>query len=80
MGSSSLQLESVDSARHLDAELELSANERPDGTVVVFANYSEHDGSSKIEWAPSVRLARGGTAIAEVVDDGWARELRIAVE
>lgn len=80
VGSSSLQLESVDSARRLDAKLKLSANARPDGTVVVFAKYSEHDGSSKIEWEPSVRLARGGTAFAEVVGDGWARELRIGVD
>ncbi len=70
VGSSSLQLELVDSARHLDAKLKLGAHARPDGTVVVLANYSEHDGSTKIEWAPSVRLARGGTAVAEVVGDG----------
>jgi hypothetical protein len=80
VGSSSLQLESVDSARHLDAKLKLSANARPDGTVIVYASYAERDGSSKIEWAPSVRLARGGTAIAEVAGDGWGRELRIGVE
>jgi len=60
--------------------LELEARPRDDGTVLVQVRYEETRAQGSIDWRPSVRLARGATAHADMTGSGWKRLLEISVD
>jgi hypothetical protein len=62
-------------------ELELNAYTRGDGTVLVEVKYKETTPEGgKLQWQPSVRLARGAPARAEVAGAGWSRAIELTAE
>jgi hypothetical protein len=70
-------------AAHTSAgqRLDLEARSRDDGSIVVQVDYDEStDQGAKINWRPSLRIAPGATARAEVSGSGWERTLEISVE
>jgi hypothetical protein len=62
-------------------ELCFETRERNDGSFDVQVKYREDvpDGTS-IHWEPLLRVARGGTVIADVSGAGWSREVRLKVD
>ena len=70
-------------AAHTSAgeQLDFMARPREDGTVTVEIMYEETTlEGARLKWAPSVRLARGATAHAEVSGSGWGRVIEVTVE
>jgi hypothetical protein len=61
-------------------ELRLGARERNDGTFDVEVRYQEASQEGQIAWQPVLRLARGGSATADVAGAGWARSIRVKLE
>jgi hypothetical protein len=62
-------------------ELELDTQPRDDGTMVVQMRYQEvSEQGAKIDWKPSVRVARGVTARAAVGGVGWGRLIEVSAE
>jgi hypothetical protein len=70
-------------AAHSAAAEKLQLTVRPelDGTLIARANYEERsaDGAT-IQWAPSMRVARGAPARAEVTGSGWSRAIELTVQ
>jgi len=62
-------------------ELRFAAHERNDGSFDVEMKYREiaPDGTS-ITWQPVLRVARGGTATADIAGAGWSRGVRVKVD
>jgi hypothetical protein len=71
----------VEHNAHDREELRFATRERNDGSFDLEMKYRETtpDGTT-IRWEPVLRVARGGTANADVSGAGWSREVRVKVD